>query len=184
MLNKIAVIVGSLRRESFNRKTAKALMKVASDSIAFELVEIDKLSLYNQDLEDTPPAEWVEFRNKLNAFDGVLFFTPEYNRSVPGVLKNAIDIGSRPSKQSVWSRKPCGVISVSVGAFGGFGANHHLRQSLVVLGMPTMPSPEVYIGGASKLFNENGELIDDSTQKLLKLFAENFAIWVENNKKR
>lgn len=130
---RIAVIVGSLRKGSFNRKMAKALMKLSPDSLSLEIIEIGDLPLYDQDLDDNPPAAWTGFRERLKKFDGVLFVTPEYNRSVPGVLKNAIDVGSRPYGKNAWAGKPGAVVSVSPGAIGGFGANHHLRQSLVFL---------------------------------------------------
>ncbi len=175
---KIAVLVGSLRKESFNRKMANALKSLAPESLQLEIVEIAQLSLYNQDLDDTPPNEWVEFRSKIRSSDGVLFVTPEYNRSVPGVLKNAIDIGSRPYGQSAWEGKPGAVISVSPGAIGGFGANHHLRQSLVFLDVPCMQQPEAYIGGAAKLFGANGEIENESIRSLLKDFMASFSEWV------
>src|SRR2546430_4264570 len=133
----IAVLVGSLRKESFTSKTAGALIEVARSSLKLEIVEIGRLPLYNQDLEgDSVPEAWAEFRERLAKADGVIFATPEYNRSVPGVLKNAIDVGSRPYGRSVWDKKPAAVVSVSPGAIGAFGANHHLRQSLVFLNMP------------------------------------------------
>ena len=142
---RIAVIVGSLRKESLNRKMAKALAALAPETLKLEIVEIGRLTLFNQDYENNPPAEWTEFREQLRNYDGFLFVTPEYNRSVPGVLKNAIDVGSRPYGKSVWSGKPGAVISVSPGSLGGFGANQHLRQSLACLNVPIMPRPEGYI---------------------------------------
>lgn len=178
---KIAVIVGSLRRESFNRKMAKALMVLAPASLAFEIVEIADLPLYNEDLDSNPPAEWVRFRENIRKFDGVLFVTPEYNRSVPGVLKNALDVGSRPYGQSVWAGKPGAVMSVSIGPIGGFGANHHLRQSLVFLNVPAMHQPEAYIGNAAGLFDEKGDLTNDSTRDFVRKYVHAFAEWVEAN---
>src|SRR5205085_2174109 len=145
---KIAVFVGSLRKGSFNRMMAKALIGLAPKTLSLEIIEINQLSLYNQDLDDDPPEVWVKFRSRIKGSDGVLFVTPEYNRSVPGALKNAIDVGSRPYGQSAWDGKPGAVISVSPGAIGGFGANHHLRQSLVFLNVPCMQQPEAYVGGA------------------------------------
>jgi chromate reductase len=180
-MNKIAIIVGSLRKESFNLKMAKACMALAPESMTLELVEIKDLPLYNQDLEDNPPSAWIEFRERLMKFDGVLFITPEYNRSVPGVLKNAIDVGSRPYGKSVWNGKPGAVISVSTGAIGGFGANHHLRQSLVFLNVPSMQQPEAYIGNAANLFNEKGNLSNDSTKEFISNYMRTFAAWVEIN---
>jgi len=175
---KIAVLVGSLRKESFNRKMAKALIKVSPDSLNLEIVEIGGLPLYNQDFDDNPPVAYTQFRESLKKFDGVLFITPEYNRSVPAVLKNAIDVGSRPYGQSAWNGKPGAVMSVSPGALGGFGANHHLRQSLVFLNVPTMQQPEAYIGNAAKLFDESSNLNNDSTREFITKFMHAFAEWV------
>src|SRR5438552_15299230 len=147
---KVAVLVGSLRRESFTPKVANALIKLAPPSVVLEIVDIGGVSLYNQDLEPSAPRDWLALRDKLRAADAVLFATPEYNRSVPGVLKNAIDVASRPFSQNAWDGKPGAVISVSPGAAGGFGSNHHLRQSCVFLNISVMPQPEMYIGGADK----------------------------------
>jgi chromate reductase len=177
---KIAVIVGSLRKESFNRKIAKALIQLAPSTLEMEIVEIGQLPLYNEDDDKAPPAVYTEFRDKIKTFDGVLWVTPEYNRSVPGVLKNAIDVGSRPYGQSAWNGKPCGVVSVSQGAPGAFGANHHLRQSMVFLDMPTMQQPEAYIGNVAKLF-EGDKLNNESTGKFLRGFIDAFASWVERH---
>ncbi len=179
--SKIAVLVGSLRKESFNRKMAKALMKLGPDSLNCEMIEIGGLPLYNQDLDDNPPTAWTEFRERIKKFDGILFVTPEYNRSVPAVLKNAIDVGSRPQGKSVWNGKPGAVVSVSPGAIGGFGANHHLRQSLVFLNVPAMQQPEAYIGNAASLFDEDGELVSDSTREFAGKFMQAFAAWVAIN---
>lgn len=180
---KIAVLVGSLRKESFNRKMAKALMELSPDSLTLEIIEIGGLPLYNQDLDDNgkPPTEWSEFRERITKFDGVLFVTPEYNRSIPGVLKNAIDVGSRPYGRSVWAGKPGAVVSVSPGAIGGFGANHHLRQSLVFLNIPAMQQPEAYIGNAAHLFDEGGNLANDTTRDFAVTFMHAFATWVAVN---
>jgi chromate reductase, NAD(P)H dehydrogenase (quinone) len=178
---KIAVIVGSLRKESFNRKMARALASLAPESLKLEIIEIGGLPLYNQDSDDDPPAAYVEFRKRLQEFDGFLFVTPEYNRSVPGVLKNAIDVGSRPYGKSIWNGKPGAVISVSIGTQGGFGANHHLRQSLVFLNVPTMQQPEAYIGNAANLFDGSGNLSNDSTREFAAKYMHAFAAWVEVN---
>jgi len=178
----VSMLVGSLRKGSFNRKMALALKSMASASLALELVEIGNLPLYNQDLDpDSPPAEWVEFRRRVGASDAVLFVTPEYNRSVPGVLKNAIDVGSRPYGKSVWSKKPCGVISVSPGAIGGFGANHHLRQSLVFLDMPVLQQPEAYVGGADKLFADDGSISNPATKEFMGKYLAAFEQWIARN---
>jgi chromate reductase len=178
---RIAVIVGSLRKESFNRKMARALIALAPESLKLEFVEIGGLAAFNQDIEADPPADWIEFRKQLLGYDGFLFVTPEYNRSVPGVLKNAIDVGSRPYGMSVWNGKPGAVISVSTGSIGGFGANHHLRQSLMYLNVFTMQQPEAYIGHAANLFDEKGNLINESTKEFASKFIHAFAAWVETH---
>ena len=177
----IAVIVGSLRKESFSRKIAKALVTLAPESLSLEILEIGELQMYNQDLEEAPPAAWTAFRSRLKGFDGVLFVTPEYNRSVPAVMKNAIDIGSRPYGKNSWDGKPGGIVSVSPGALSGFGANHHLRQSLVFVNVPAMQQPEAYIGNAAKLFDNNGKLTDESTREFLKKFIDAYAKWAVRN---
>lgn len=178
---KIAVIVGSLRKGSYSRAMAQALMKLAPASLDCEMAEIGGLPLYNQDLDENPPAAWTAFREGIRKSDGVLFVTPEYNRSVPGVLKNAIDVGSRPYGKNAWAGKPGAVISVSPGAIGGFGANHHLRQSLVFLDVPAMPQPEAYVGKAADLFDEAGNLVSESTRKFAAKFMSALAAWVETN---
>jgi len=177
---KIAVIIGSMRKESFNRKVAKTLMLLAPSTLEMEIVEIGQLPMYNQDDDDNPPATYAEFREKIKRFDGVLFCTPEYNRSVPGVLKNAIDVGSRPYGQSAWNGKPCAIVSVSPGALAGFGANHHLRQSLVFLNMPAMQQPEAYLGNIGGQF-DGDQLNNDSTRGFLQKFVDAFATWVERH---
>jgi chromate reductase, NAD(P)H dehydrogenase (quinone) len=183
MVKRIAVFVGSLRKESYNRKMAKVLAALAPESLNLEIIEIGGLPLYNQDYDDEgrPPVAWTTFREYLRSFDGVLFVTPEYNRSMPGVLKNALDVGSRPYGQSVWAGKPGAVISVSPGAIGGFGANHHLRQSLVFLDVPTMQQPEAYLGNAATLFDARGNITNETTQEFLRKFMNTFSAWVERN---
>jgi chromate reductase, NAD(P)H dehydrogenase (quinone) len=176
--NRIAVLVGSLRKDSLNRKMANALAAIAPASLRLEVVEIGGLPLYDQDLDDEPPPSWTAFRDQIRNADGVLFVTPEYNRSVPAVLKNAIDVGSRPYGKSVWDRKPGAVMSVSPSALGGFGANHHLRQSLVFLNVPTMQQPEAYIGNAANLFDGNGDFANESIRGFTTKFMEAFAAWV------
>jgi len=178
---KIAVIVGSLRKESYNLKTAKTLIALAPESLALEIVNIGELPMFNEDLEATPPTEWTTFREQIIAADGILFLTPEYNRSVPAVLKNAIDVGSRPYGQNSWNGKPAAIVSVSIGNICGFGANHHLRQSLVFVNMPAMAQPEAYIGGATDLFDDNGNLSNESTKEFLKSFMVAFEKWLHTN---
>jgi chromate reductase len=176
----VCVLVGSLRKASFNRMLANALISLAPSSLKLETVEIGQLPFYNQDLDtDPPPAEWAAFRQRVKAADAVLFVTAEYNRSVPAALKNALDVGSRPYGSSVWDRKPGAVVSSSPGAVAAFGANHHLRQSLVFLNVPTMQQPEAYIGHVDKLFDEHGELTSDGTRKFLQQFMQAFADWAE-----
>ncbi len=176
----VAVIVGSLRKGSYNRMMAHALAALAPPSLKLEIVEIGALPLYNQDRRGhVRPAAWTAFRERVKAADAVLFVTPEYNRSVPAALKNAIDVGSRPYGASVWDGKPAAIVSVSPGAIGGFGANHHLRQSLVFLNMPTLQQPEAYVGGAANLFDAEGKLTNPGTADFLKKFMQAFAAMIE-----
>jgi chromate reductase len=159
---------------------AYALIWLAPSSLKLDIVEIGQFPFCNEDLETAaPPAPWTAFRQRVKAVDAVLFVTPEYNRSVPAVLKNALDVGSRPYGSSVWDRKPGAVVSGSPGAIGAFGANHHLRQSLVFLNVPTMQQPEAYVGRADKLFDEHGKLLGNGTRKFLRGFMQAFANWVE-----
>lgn len=183
-IRDVAVLVGSLRRESFTRKLAIAMKGIAPASLALELVEIRDLQLYDPDLEASPPAPWVAFRERIRRADALLFATPEYNRSVPGVLKNAIDVGSRPPGHSVFDGKPGAVISNSPGALGGFGANHHLRQSLVFLNVPTMQQPEAYIGRVAELFDAEGGFANPATRRFVETFLTAFASWVETTRRR
>ena len=178
---KIAVIIGSLRKESFNRMMAKALIGLSLEGLQLEILEIGQLTMYNQDLDEAPPKDWTEFRDRLRTFDGLIFVTPEYNRSIPGVLKNAIDVGSRPYGKSAWDGKPGAIVSVSPGKLGGFGANHHLRQSLVFLNVPAMAQPEAYVGDASTLFDNKGLLANDSTRQFMQKFMIAFSDWVTKN---
>lgn len=176
-VRNVAVVVGSLRKDSVSRKLAKAFAAL-TPNLKFNIVEIGDLPHFDQDLESDPPAQWVRFREEIAAADAVLFVTPEYNRSVPGVLKNAIDVGSRPYGASVWNGKPGAVISMSPGAIGGFGANHHLRQSLVFLNVPLL-SQEAYVGNAFALFDDAGELVNEGTAEFLKSYGAQFAAWIE-----
>ena len=184
MSRNVAVIVGSLRKESFSRKLANALIPLSKPALDLKLVEIRDLELYNEDTEKNPTPAWVAFRDAIRPVDAVLFVTPEYNRSVPGCLKNAIDVGSRPYGSSVWSGKPACVISNSPGVIGGFGANHHLRQSLVFLDMPVLQQPEAYISGSNKLVGDDGEIIEDAKREFLAKVMTSFANWIETTAKR
>jgi len=178
----VATLVGSLRRESINRKVAHALAALAPPTLRLEIVEIGTLPLYNQDLDTaSPPAAWTEFRGRIAAADAVLFVTPEYNRSVPAALKNALDVGSRPYGKNAWKGKPGAVVSASPGAIGGFGANHHLRQSLVFLDVPALPQPEVYLSAADKLFGADGALVNEGTKTFLTGFLETLVRWIAAN---
>jgi chromate reductase len=181
----VAVLVGSLRKGSYNRMMARALTELAAPALSLEIVEIGDLPFYDQDLDgDAMPAPWQRFRDRIRAADAVLFVTPEYNRSVPGVLKNAIDVGSRPYGKSAWSKKPGAVVTVSPGAIGGFGANHHLRQSLVFLDVPALQQPEMYIGQAASLFDDSGALTNDRTRDFLQKFLTAFTTWIDRNAPR
>ena len=175
----VAVVVGSLRKESFNRKMANALIAMAPQPLAMKIVEIRDLPLFNQDLEADPTPEVAAFKESIEASDAVLFITPEYNRSMPGVLKNAIDIGSRPHGKNSWGGKPGAVVSVSPGKLSAFGANNALRQSLMAIDVPTMPQPEAYVGNAAKLFDDKGMLVDESTREFMQKFLAAFAKWIE-----
>jgi chromate reductase len=178
---KIAIVVGSLRKDSYSGKLAKVMTQLADGKLDMEVVEIRDLPMYDQDIDtDTPPPAYTAFRERIRAADGVLFITPEYNRSMPGALKNAIDVGSRPYGKAAWTGKPCAIVSQSPGALGGFGANHHLRQTLPFLNMPAMPAPEAYLGGIADKF-DGDTLKDDSLRGFLQTFVDTFAAWVERH---
>lgn len=181
MTRKIAVLVGSLRANSNSARLAHAIADVAPKGYTFDFVPVGDLPFYNPDIETaTPPAAWTAFRDRVADADAVLFVTPEYNRSVPAALKNAIDVGSRPYGKSVFSGKPAAVVASSMGPIGGFGANHHLRQSLTFLDMPILQQPEMYIGGVNdEWFDAAGKLTKDDTRAFLGQFAAKFADWIE-----
>jgi chromate reductase len=175
----IAVLVGSLRKDSASRKVAQAIARLSPSGYEYKIVEIGDLALFDQDLEAEPPKAWVDFRDQLRPADAVLFVTPEYNRSIPGPLKNAVDVASRPYGQSVLAGKPAAIVSTSAGALGGFGANHHLRQSLAFLDMPMLGQPEAYVGNILGIFDDKGELTNETTAQFLRGFAAAFAAWVD-----
>lgn len=179
-MTTVAVLVGSLRKESFSRKVANAVAKLTPE-LKFDFLDIGGVSYFNQDLEANPPSDWTALRDRIKAADAVLFVTAEYNRSVPGVLKNALDVASRPYGQGALMGKPAAVISTSIGAIGGFGANHHLRQSLAFLNMPVMAQPEAYIGHTGSLFDATGQITSDSTQDFLMAFGKAFKAFIEKN---
>lgn len=174
---KAAVLVGSLRKESLTRKLAQGLIGLAPETLSCAIVEIGDLPLYNEDGESDPPAAWTAFRRAVAGADAVLFATPEYNRSIPGCLKNAIDVGSRPYGKSAFNGKAGAVISLSPGSMGGFGANVAVRETLVFLNVPTMQQPEAYIGQAKDLFDDGGALKPGSTADFLTKFMAAFADW-------
>jgi chromate reductase len=178
--HKIAILVGNLRKDSINRKVGRSMCSFSSDLLDCNIIEIRNLPLYDQDSDGSPPAEFVRFREQIAAVDGVLFCTPEYNRGVPGVLKNAIDVGSRPYGQSVWDKKPAAIISASPGSIGGFGANHQLRQACVFLNMPVMQQPEAYLGHVSDdSFDDGGCLKEGPLKEVVRDLASAFASWVD-----
>jgi len=178
--HKIAILIGSLREGSINRKIGRSICAMAGDMLDCEIVEIGKLPLYNQDSDANPPPEFTAFREKIAAMDGILFVSPEYNRGIPGVLKNAIDVGSRPYGQSVWDKKPAAIVSASPGAIGGFGANHQIRQAAVFLNMPVMQQPEAYLSHVSDdSFDADGCLKDGPLKDLVMVLARAFAAWVD-----
>lgn len=174
----VAVIVGSLRKESFTRRVATAAIARAPKALLCRFVEIGNLPHYNEDLDDKPPAEWESFRAEVKKSDAALFFTPEYNRSFPGHLKNAIDVASRPAGTNLWDGLPAGVVSVTPYSSGGMAANHALRQTFVYLNMPAMQQPEAYISNAGDLVDVKGEVIDEKTGKILEIYMRAFATWV------
>lgn len=177
----VAVLPGSLRKSAYSRKTANALKALAPPTLALDIVEISQLPLYNDDLDTgTPPAAWVDFRQRIAQADAFLFITPEYNRSVPAALKNALDVASRPYGHNVWAQKPGAIISVSPSAMAAFGANHHLRQSMVFLDIFVMQQPEAYLGNIGEAFDQTGALTSERTRSFLQRFIQSFADWTTN----
>jgi chromate reductase len=176
---KIAIVVGSLRQDSINLKVAKSLCAMAHERLDCDIVPIGDLRVYNQEYDADSPAPYGRFREEIAAADGVLFVTPEYNRGVPGVLKNAIDVGSRPYGKSVWNQKPAAIISASPGGIGGFGANHQLRQACVFLNMPVMQHPEAYLGHVNdESFDADGCLKDGPLKDIVVGLSQAFGDWV------
>ena len=178
----VVALVGSLRRDSYTRRLTQALAQLASPTLRLEIVGIGDLPLYNQDDEATPPATWVDFRGRVKRADAILFATPEYNRSVPACLKNAIDVGSRPRGQSAWKGKPAAVVSASPGTLGGFSANTHLRQSLMTLDVPTMPGPELYMAHVDQLLDSSGQFTNPATRDHAAAFMQAFEAWIRRFK--
>ena len=183
MAHNVVVIPGSLRKESFSLKVANALAKLAPDTIKLDIVTLHGISFFNQDLEATPPADWVAFREKIQASQGVLFVTPEYNRSISGVLKNAIDVGSRPYGKSSFLGKPIGIVSNSPGPLGGVNAAMNLKQILPGYAGTIMGQPEIYLNGVGDAFNDKGELVKESLQAVLQQYIDAFAAFVQKHNK-
>lgn len=178
-MKTIGIVVGSLRKQSFNRCIAEHIASILPDGYKALFIDYSALGIYNQDLDETPPDSWVRFRDTVKSLDALLFVTPEYNRSIPGGLKNALDVGSRPYGQSAWSGKPGAIVSVSPGALGGFGSNHHLRQVLMFLNVFTLQQPEMYIGQVASVLDENGKVENENTRNYLKSFVDTFIKWIE-----
>lgn len=179
-MSQILVVVGSLRQESFNRKLAEALVKLAPPDCSFTFADIGALPLYNQDHDDQQAEPVKRLKAAIQAADGVLFVTPEYNRSVPGVLKNAIDHASRPYGQSAWAGKPAGVIGASIGSIGSALAQQHLRNTLAYLDMPTLGQPEAFIHVKDGLFTDDGR-IGEGSREFLQGWMDGFLAWVKKH---
>lgn len=174
----IGIIVGSLRKGSFSQSVAEYIAAEAQNDYDVKFIEIGQLPLYSQDYDQESPESYTAFRDEVRSVDAFLFVTPEHNRSVPAALKNALDIGSRPYGSSVWAGKPGAVVSVSPGASGGFGANHHLRQVLAFLDIYTLQQPEMYVGSVMNSLDEEGSVTDASTGEFLKGFVSAFSNWI------
>ncbi|MDR0965560.1 MAG: NAD(P)H-dependent oxidoreductase [Myxococcales bacterium] len=185
----IGVFVGSLRRDSFSRKVARSLSDILvamADAFEVKPIELSGLCLFDQDFDDDgrTPVAWSEFRREVKSLDGVVFVTPEYNRSMPALLKNALDIGSRPPGQNVWNDKPGAIIGVSPGRLGALASVQALKQPASFVGIHLMPQPEAYVSNAASLFDATGRLTDEATRRLLQNFAAAFTAWVERFKTR
>ena len=180
-MHNVAVVVGSLRKEAFSLKVANALVRLAPPSLKLDIITLHGLSFFNQDFEANPPADWVAFRDRIKAAGAVLFVTPEYNRSIPGVLKNAIDVGSRPYGKSVFNGRPLGLIGTSPGAHGGVSAVKHLQQILPGISGPILQQPEMYLGGLGDAFDDKGELAKDSLRDFLNQYLKAFEAWMAFN---
>lgn len=176
---KIGIIAGSLRKASFSKKIAKAVAAFQPEGFSFEIISIDGLPVYNQDFDDfnEAPESYKKLRETLKEMDGFVFITPEHNRSIPAVLKNVMDIGSRPAEENVWNNKPSAIFSSSPGNISAFGANHHLRQCLVYLNLPTMQQPEVYITKIDEWFDDNDNIKDEENKKFLKSAVDAYVEW-------
>ncbi len=178
---KVAVLIGSLRKESMNRKLALAIAKLAPSRFTFEHIAVDDVPLYNQDLDSNMPEQALRLKKAIEATDALLFVTPEYNRSIPGVLKNAIDTASRPYGKSSFAGKPAGVIGASVGAIGTALAQQHLRNVLAYLNAPTMGQPEAFIHFSDGLIDDAGTVSNDGTRKFLQAWVDSYVAWVDTH---
>jgi chromate reductase, NAD(P)H dehydrogenase (quinone) len=174
---RILGIAGSLRRASYNRATLRAATELAPEGATIEIFELDEIPAFNQDEEQNPPAKVVELKKRVREADAILFVTPEYNYSVPGVLKNAIDWASRPYGDSAWNGKPAAIMGASVGAIGTARAQYHLRQMMVFLNMFPVNQPEVMIGNASERFDANGNLTHDATKEFISQLLKSLVDW-------
>ena len=181
--HNIVVLVGSLRKESFSLKIANALAKLAPATLKLDVVSLRGISFFDQDLEATPPADWLAFREKIQKSAGVLFVTPEYNRSIPGVLKNAIDVASRPYGKSSFLGKPIGIVSNSPGPLGGVSAAKHLQNILPGISGPILGQPEIYLNGVGDAFDEKGHLAKEGLQKVLQQYIDAYAAFVDKHNK-
>jgi chromate reductase, NAD(P)H dehydrogenase (quinone) len=179
----ILVIVGSLRKQSFTLKIANALAKLAPSTLKLDVITLHGISFYDQDIEATPPADWLAFREKIQKSDGILFVTPEYNRSIPGVLKNAIDVASRPPGKSSFLGKPIGLVGNAPGQLGGIAAIKHLQNILPGISGPILGQPEIYLNGIGDAFDEKGNLTKEPVQKLLQQYIDAYAAFVERYNK-
>ncbi|PWG00050.1 NADPH-dependent FMN reductase [Levilactobacillus bambusae] len=183
MTKKIGIIVGSLRKGSYGKQIAKNFMTLLPDGYEPVVIDFSQLPLYNEDLDDGQdvPAAWTEFRNDVQAVDGIMFFTPEYNRSIPGGLKNALDVGSRPMGHNVWDHKPAAIISYSPGAIGGMGGNFALRQPLVFLNMPTLQQPEAYLGHVNQMLDDDQKVSNPGTIQYFQSIVDAYVEFLDRN---
>lgn len=180
MLQRIGIIVGSERKGSYSRSIAEALVGYMGGRVESVYIDIGNLPMFSQDYDDegNTPGEWVKFRELIGEMDGFLFVTPEYNRSFPAVIKNALDIASRPQGQNLWSGKPGAIVSVSPGRIGGFGANHHLRQCASFLNIFMMQQPEAYVGEVTGMLDENGRVAGERAERFLRGIADGVVDWM------
>lgn len=178
---KVAVVIGSLRKDSYNKKLAHALDKLNHPKLQFSFIKIDDIPLYNQDLDNNLPNSVVRFKDEIKSADAVLFVTPEYNRSIPGVLKNLIDWGTRPYGQNSWNDKPTAIIGISVGVIGTAVAQSHLRTIMVGLGTILMGRPEIYLAYQEDLFDQDFNITKEDTKKFLQNFLDKFTTWIEKH---